>query len=140
MSFVVVLPTEPVTPTTHQSWSDLHHWARRSTNSSASSPVQRTRAAPVSRAAASASSSGSRVSATAAAPPRTAAAAKSFPSARSPGNATNRPPLCTLRESMATPPTRASAVPATSEQPVASQICSTEQEIIERLPSSTRRP
>ena len=75
ISLVVVLPTEPVTPTTHQSWRALHHAARRSMNSVASSPSQRTSAAPAASAAQTSSGAGSRVSATTPAPAAMAEAA-----------------------------------------------------------------
>ena len=74
MSLVVVLPTEPVTPTTHQSWRSRHQPARRSMNSVASSASQRTMAQAWAEATSRAAASGSRVTATTPAPASMAAA------------------------------------------------------------------
>ena len=117
ISFVVVLPEEPVTPTTTQSSWSRHHEARRARNSSPSAMTSR--AAPAARAASTRASSGSRVPATAPAPAARAAGAKSLPSTRSPGKATNRPPCATARESTATSDISRSTGPHTRRAPVA---------------------
>ena len=132
ISLVVVLPTEPVTPTTvHCGLRRRHSPARRSMNSSPSSAWARITAAPLALATESSSCVGSAVRTTAAAPARTAAGAKSLPSTRSPGKATKSDPSPTLRESICTLVTTVWAGPATSVAPVAAATSPTAMRIIQ---------
>ncbi len=127
MSFVVVLPTEPVMPTTAHCGLRLRHSAaslRR--NSVGSSPAARRTAQPAASAWLSSPAGASRVSATAATPASMDAEAKSLPSTLSPGKQTNNVPLPTSRESRTTFFTHMEAVPAMSCAPVAATMSSTQ--------------
>ncbi len=102
-SFVLVLPCEPVMPTTAVPVSSPATW-RASAPSATTVSGTTTPGRPSGRS-----------DSTAAAPARTAAAAKSWPSACTPGTATNNPPGSATRES-----TKAGAVTRVSPVPVAS--------------------
>ena len=97
ISFAIVLPVEPVMPTTRAGCRDRHHaarsWSARSASATTTCGASRT----------SSGSSTGRSTMAAAAPARSASATKACPSVRSPGRATKMDPGVVRRESTDAP-------------------------------------
>ena len=127
ISLVVVLPTDPVTPTTSQfGWASRQAAARASRNASQSSSAASRTLTPVAARLSSRLSATGSDATTTAAPAWAADKRYEFPLTFSPAKATKSEPSWTSRESM-------TAAPATSRVPrwssrafVAATICSTE--------------
>ena len=97
ISLAIVLPVEPVMPTTRTAWRDRHQaarsWRARSASGTTTWGASRR----------SAGRSTGRSTSTAEAPARSASATNACPSARSPGSATKMDPGLTRRESTDAP-------------------------------------